>query len=93
MTLCDTLKNKWCGDPMSRKQTQAQINKRGCGPVNKNSCTGYRYVNSNENKKAKENAAKKAQRNAKRANLEARREELRRRNAEMKKKRANSSPK
>ena len=77
MSLCNKLKNKWCGDPPSRKQTEAQINKRGCGPVNKNSCTTYNYKNSNANKKAKEIANKKAK-------LIARRNELRQRNKAMK---------
>jgi len=79
MSICDKLKNKWCGDPPSRKQTQAQINKRGCGPVNKNVCNTYNYKNSNKNKKQKEIAEKKAR-------LIARREELRERNRLMKEK-------
>ena len=56
-SICDRLLNKWCGDPESRKQAKAQINRKGCGPVNKNSCKKYNYKNSAENKRRKEIAA------------------------------------
>jgi hypothetical protein len=79
-SICDRLLNKWCGDPESRKQAKAQINRKGCGPVNKNSCKKYNYKNSAENKRRKEIVEK-------RAKLIARREELRARNRAMRNKR------
>ena len=75
-SICDRLLNKWCGDPESRKQTKVQLNRKGCGQVNKNSCKTYNYRNSTENKRRKEIAEK-------RAKLIARREELRARNRAM----------
>ena len=77
--ICKVLKDKWCGDPLSRTQTEKQLNRKSCGPVNKNVCNTYNYKNSNKNKKQKEIAEKKAR-------LIAHREKLRERNRLMKEK-------
>jgi len=77
MSICDKLKNKWCGDPLSPTQTEKQLNRKSCGPVNRNVCNTYNYKNSNKNKKRKEIAEKKAR-------LIAHREKLRERNRRMK---------
>ena len=79
MSICDKLKNKWCGDPLSRTQTEKQLNRKSCGPVNRNVCNTYNYKNSNKNKKQKNIAEKKAR-------LIAHREKLRERNRRMKEK-------